>query len=78
MKLTTTGDAGWAGGPSSSTTLNSIFRYGVGNLNATDSSFAGGMKVDVVAVPEPTAYALALAGLACGGCARWRRRRTRA
>lgn len=74
VKLTTTGDAGWAGGPSSSTTLNSIFRYGVGQLNNTDSSFAGGMKADVVAVPGPAAYALALAGLACGGCARWRRR----
>jgi len=60
-------------GPSSSTTLNAIFRYGVGQLNNADSSIAGGMRVDVVAVPEPTAYALALAGLACGGFSMFRR-----
>lgn len=75
VKLTTTADAGWVLGPSSSTTLNSVFRYGVANLNNTDSSIAGGMKVDVVAVPEPSAYAMALAGLACSGFSMWRRRK---
>ena len=78
VKLTTTGDAGWVMGPSSSTTLNAIFRYGVGQLNNADSSIAGGMRVDVVAVPEPATCGLALAGLASGGLSLWRRRRTQA
>jgi autotransporter-associated beta strand protein len=32
---------------------------------------------DLVVVPEPSAYAMALAGLACGGWQMWRRRRLR-
>ena len=31
--------------------------------------------LNVVAVPEPTTYAMALAGLACGGYSMWRRRK---
>ena len=76
VKLTTaTHDAGWVLGPSSSTTLNSVFRYGVGSLNSTDPSLAGGMKVDVVAVPEPSTSVMGLAGLACGGYSLVRRRK---
>ncbi|MFM8494833.1 MAG: PEP-CTERM sorting domain-containing protein, partial [Planctomycetia bacterium] len=74
VKLTTTADAGWVLGPSSSTTLNSVFRYGVASLHNADSSVAGGMKVDVNAVPEPSTAAMALAGIACGGFSMWRRR----
>lgn len=78
VKLTTTAYTGWVLGPSSSTTLNSVFRYGVGQLNNTDSSSAVGMQVDVFAVPEPAACGVALSGLAIGGFSMWRRRRTRA
>lgn len=53
-----TGNLGMPLGPSSSTTLNSILRYGVGNLNNTAPSLGLGMKVDVVAVPEPASAAL--------------------
>ncbi|MFM8495264.1 MAG: PEP-CTERM sorting domain-containing protein [Planctomycetia bacterium] len=75
VRLTSTADLAWVLGPSSSTTLNSVFRYGVASLNNADSSVAGGMKVDVNAVPEPSTYVMALAGLACGGFSRWRRRK---
>lgn len=75
VRLTTTPDAGWVLGPSSSATLNSVFRYGIASLNGTDPSIAGGMNVDVVAVPEPATCVVALAGLACGGFS-MRRRRT--
>jgi len=40
-------------------------------LNSGPSSFS------ITAVPEPSAYAMALAGLACGGSAMFRRRRGR-
>jgi formylglycine-generating enzyme required for sulfatase activity len=32
------------------------------------------LRYETVAVPEPSTYAMALAGLACGGCSMWRRR----
>ncbi len=38
---------------------------------------SGGLSVGVVAVPEPSTYAMALAGLACGGFSMFRRRRAR-
>ena len=57
------GSLGLVLGPSSSPALNSVLRYGMANLNNTTTS-AIGMKVDVVAVPEPTGLALvAAAGL---------------
>ena len=36
---------------------------------------SGGLSVGVVAVPEPSTYAMALAGLACGGYSLFRRRK---
>jgi hypothetical protein len=33
--------------------------------------------ISITAVPEPSTYAMALAGLACGGWQMWRRRRLR-
>ena len=74
MRLTTTSDVAWVLGPSSSTTLNSVFRYGVASLNNTDNSLAGGMKVDVVAVPEPATSCTVLAVMGCAGFSVWRRR----
>jgi hypothetical protein len=79
-------------GPNSSASLNSIVRYGVGNLNNNTTSVALGMEVEVAAVPEPGA--ITLAGIAAGivalravhhrkrqqprGChGFWRRRRNR-
>ena len=32
---------------------------------------------NIIVVPEPSTYAMALAGLACGGWQMWRRRRLR-
>lgn len=45
-------------GPNSSATLDSIVRYGVGNLNNNTTSVAFGMQVDVAAVPEPASATL--------------------
>jgi hypothetical protein len=39
--------------------------------------FGGPGTFTVSAVPEPSTYAMALAGLACGGYSLFRRRRTR-
>jgi len=38
-------------------------------------AFFGPNMASPVAVPEPSTYAMALAGLACGGCSIWRRRK---
>lgn len=65
-------------GPSSSTALNSVVRYGVGNLNNMDNSVALGMQVDVVTVPEPGSLALAGTAAAFGSAGAWLRRRRRA
>jgi sugar lactone lactonase YvrE len=35
----------------------------------------GGLSIGVAAIPEPSTYAMALAGLACGGFSIWRRRK---
>jgi len=67
VRLTTSADVGWVLGPSSSASLNSVFRYGVASLNNVDTSIAGAMQVDVVAVPEPATAWIAIAGLAGGG-----------
>jgi len=45
---------------------------GLWNITSADS-----LRTGVVAVPEPTTCAMALAGLACGGYSLWRRRTRR-
>ena len=42
------------------------------------SSNQGVQAMVFQAVPEPSTYAMALAGLACGGLQMWRRRRLKA
>lgn len=64
--IAASGNFGVALGPSTSTALNSVVRYGVGNLNNT-SDAAIGMKVDVAAVPEPGT--VGLVGVAASGAA---------
>lgn len=73
VKITSaTGSFGLVLGPNSSTTLNSVVRYGVDNLNNISYGDAMAMKVDVAAVPEPAG--LAASGLAfCGCLIGWRR-----
>ena len=71
--VATSGNLGLVLGPSSSPALNSVLRYGVANLNNTTTS-AIGMKVDVVAVPEPSG--IVLAALAAAGMASRMVRRT--
>ena len=65
-------------GPNSSTALNSIARYGVGNLNNSTTGFALGMEVAVVTapIPEPGTWA-AMVLLAGGGALRLARQRRR-
>jgi sulfatase modifying factor 1 len=47
-----------------------------GKTNATDEHTSLGFRLaSPVAVPEPSTYAMALAGLACGGFSMWRRRK---
>ena len=64
-------------GPNSSATLNSIVRYGVGNLNNNTTTVALGMQVDVAAVPEPASVPLVGIAVSLGAVfARLRRRRS--
>ncbi|MFM7243368.1 MAG: autotransporter-associated beta strand repeat-containing protein [Planctomycetaceae bacterium] len=46
-----------------------------GATNFTGDYLPGSSFVTITAVPEPATYAMALAGLACGGCFMWRRRK---
>jgi len=72
IKLTASdANFGWVLGPSSSVALNSVLRYGVGNLNNESPSLAVGMQV--VTVPEPGTCMLGgiAAGLTAAGV--WRR-----
>ena len=39
------------------------------------TGYSSRMTISVLAVPEPSTYAMALAGLACGGFSMWRRRK---
>jgi hypothetical protein len=58
--------------------LGSNTVYGVYAAGSTIyAATSGGLSVGVVAVPEPSTYAMALAGLACGGYSLFRRRRAR-
>jgi hypothetical protein len=56
-----------------SNTVNGVYAAGSTIYAAT----SGGLSVGVVAVPEPSTYVMALAGLACGGSVVFRRRRAR-
>jgi hypothetical protein len=52
-----------------------------GTAGAFSAPTGGSLRLDlmtvssVTAVPEPSPYAMALAGLACGGYVVWRRRK---
>ena len=48
------------------------------NANFTGGTETGRVLQLVVGVPEPSTYAMALAGLACGGFSMWRRRKPNA
>lgn len=73
IKITAaSGNLGIALGPNSNTALNSVTRYGVGNLNNTTTS-AIGMEVTVATAPTFPVLAGLLAGL--GALAGFRRRR---
>jgi len=54
-----------------SSVTTSVYASGSAIYVATD----GGLSVGVAAVPEPSTYAMALAGLACGGFSIVRRRK---
>ena len=47
----------------------------VSNFVLTGGVNAGDGSLTITAVPEPSTYAMALAGLACGGYSMWRRRK---
>ncbi|MGI9178693.1 MAG: hypothetical protein ACR2IT_12665, partial [Pirellulales bacterium] len=75
VKMNVTPDFGLVLGPNSSATLNSVLRYGVGNLNNTAAQ-AAAMQVNVIAVPEPGITAMGLVAVVAGGVGlRWNRRR---
>ena len=48
-----------------------------GVYSAVAGGYAAGFAITAAAVPEPSTYAMALAGLACGGYSLFRRRRAR-
>ena len=73
IKITaSSGSFGIALGPNSPAALNSITRYGVGNLNNRENSVAIGMEVAVV--PEPSSAALAGIAAVLGAGFAFRRR----
>jgi len=43
-------------------------------MNSARNAFFASWNVAPVAVPEPSTYTMAVAGLACGGYSMWRRR----
>ena len=59
--------------PSVPTTVMDIWEL-VGDGNS-GTAFGDLALTSMVAVPEPSTYAMALAGLACGGFSMWRRRK---
>lgn len=74
--VTDTGSLGVVLGPSGSTALNSIVRYGVGALPNTDPNLAIAMRLEVVTVPEPAGVGLAslVAAMLAAAAAAVRRR----
>jgi hypothetical protein len=77
LSISTNSGASWinytTGSGLGSDTVNGVYAAGSTIYAAT----SGGLSVGVVAVPEPSTYAMALAGLACGGYSLFRRRRVR-
>ena len=51
--------------------ISTLWNPGPGN----DPYFSSPAAVAISAVPEPSTYVMALAGLACGGFSMWRRRK---
>jgi hypothetical protein len=77
LSISTDSGASWT----NRTTANGLGNNNVRGVYAAGSTIyaatSGGLSVGVVAVPEPSTYAMALAGLACGGYSLFRRRRAR-
>ena len=75
LSISTDSGANWT----NYTTGNGLANNGVNGVYAAGSTIYaatnGGLSVGIQAVPEPSTYALALAGLACGGWHLRRRRR---
>ena len=71
--VASSGSFGIALGPNSATTLNSVTRYGVGNLNNNAPGSAIGMEVAVV--PEPSSATLAGIAAVLGTGFAFRRRK---
>ncbi len=55
---------------------NGLTKFGRGAAVASSTGYAAGLRLAAL-VPEPSTYAMALAGLACGGYSLFRRRRLR-
>ena len=75
--IASSGSFGFVIGPNDAATLNSVTRYGVGNLNNTTNS-ALAMQVDVATVPEPGTLLLGGMAAGLGGVGTWWRRRRKA
>ena len=57
--------------------IPSSFDTNVGRFSSSSQTHQASTFTVSVAVPEPSTYAMALAGLACGGYSMFSRRRTR-
>ena len=61
------------------TTVSGLASNSVRGVYAAGSTIyaatGGGLSVSVQAVPEPSTYTIAIAGIACGGFSMWRRRK---
>ena len=67
----------WTNYTTGSGLANDVVRGVYATGSTVYAATSGGLSVGVVAVPEPSTYAMALAGLACGGYSLFRRRRAR-
>ncbi len=72
------GDRGFRGGDWLSDSSFTSSSYWTAYDSAYATNYLGFRLASLIAVPEPSTCAMALAGLACGGFSIWRRRRTRA
>jgi len=55
--------------------LDGTWARGGASSNRMETRSLYGLSDPIVAVPEPSTYVMALAGLACGGYSMWRRRK---